>query len=381
MTFRSFSSVLLAFVLFVVSGAGRRIDAQEQRSDPPPDFRQLLQKLAAYKPDPCGPPYGENEDSTDVESRLLLQAADIVTQGLNATAAPGSPRDRAAEALEKLERMSAEINAAWPEENRLHFQILDLPPALVVKMTLRTHGDFFVFGIPEEDSGKPNRLWKEVGSDDEFLKHDLFHPLLDLYPLHRGPSGNPRFLAKFVHAGCAGSIGVSYDAREWNPKDTGGLEQIIEQMGTWGLDDKVPGFAQIGKLRTEGSLITLPYCWFSAIDTWDNPSLCAVDAYDLSADSVTFRSRAYNRPDLLPIAKAIEYAEQRDYSAVLGYCASSQVARRLVRNIPPHAGAEDIRVTHTANGREHVEFGSGPGYSFDVEKHAGRWRVVAFSIE
>jgi hypothetical protein len=134
-------------------------------------------------------------------------------------------------------------------------------------------------------------------------------------------------------------------------------------------------------VNTEGSLITLPYCWFSAIDTWDNPSLCAVDAYDLSADSVTFRSRAYNRPDLLPIAKAIEYAEQRDYSAVLGYCASSQVARRLVRNIPPHAGAEDIRVTHTANGREHVEFGSGPGYSFDVEKHAGRWRVVAFSIE
>jgi hypothetical protein len=283
--------------------------------------------------------------------------------------------------MKTLERMSSEVNAAWPGEDRLHFQILDLKPALVIKMTLRTHGRFFVFGIPEEDSGKTNRLWKEVGSDESFLEDDPFPSPVDLYPLHRGPSGNPRFLARFVHGGCAGSIGVSYDAREWRPQGTGDLELVIKQAGAWGLDDKVPGFPQIGKLRTEGPLITLPYCWFSAIDTWDNPSLCAVDTYDLTGDKVQFRSRAYNRPDLLPIAKAIEYAAQRDYPAVLGYCASSEVARRLVRDLSPYVFVDDLRVTRTGNGKEHVEFGSGPAYRFDVEKRADRWQVVAFSEE
>jgi hypothetical protein len=81
----------------------------------------------------------------------------------------------------------------------------------------------------------------------------------------------------------------------------------------------------------------------------------------------------------LPIAKAIEYAEQRDYPAALGYCASSQVAHRLVRDIPPNnTFVEDLRVTHTGNAKERVEMG---GYRFDVEKRAGRWVVVAFSTE
>jgi len=311
-----------------------------------------------------------------------LSVPDIVTQVLNATPGSlGSARDRAAEALGKLEQMSAEINAAWPEENRFHFQILDLPPALVVKIAARTHGRFFVFGIPEEDSGKPNRSWRRVGSDDESVKHDVPQSQLHLYPLHRGASGNARFLAKFDLSGCAGSTGVAYDAREWNPQGMGDLEQIIKQAGALGLDGNVPGFAQIGELRTEGPLITLPYCWFSAIDTWDNPSLCAVDTYDLSGDNVRFHSRAYNRPDLLPVAKAIEYAEQRDYRAVLGYCASAQVARRMVRDFPPYVFADDLRVTRTGKGKERVELGYDPSYRFDVEKRAGRWLVVAFRAE
>jgi len=183
MTLCSISAALFASVLFVISGAEQCLCAPVQQPHSPPDFRQLLQKLADFSPDPCGPPYGEEKNwhSADVESPIFEQAADIVTQGLNATpASPGSPRDRAAEALKSLERMSAEINAAWPEENRFHFQILDLPPALVVKMTLRTHGRFFVFGIPEEDSRKPNRLWHMVGSDEEYVENEVPQSSLDL---------------------------------------------------------------------------------------------------------------------------------------------------------------------------------------------------------
>jgi hypothetical protein len=285
------------------------------------------------------------------------------------------------EALKKLEQLSAEINANWPEENRFHFQILDLPPALVLKTTMRSHARFFVFGVPEEISGQPNRLWQRVGSDDESFEHESPNSRLEIYPLHRGPSGNARFLAGFDYTGCAGSSGVVYDAREWNPRGLGDLEQVIKQDGAFGLDDKVPGFAQIGKLQTEGALITLPYCWFSSIDTWDNPSLCAVDAYDTSGDNLKFRSRAYNRPDLVPIAKAIEYAERRDYPAVLGYCSSGEVARRIVRDLPPSVFADDLRVTRTGIGKESVEMGDSTAYRFDVEKHAGRWLVVAFRAD
>ena len=158
------------------------------------------------------------------------------------------------------------------------------------------------------------------------------------------------------------------------------MKEIVKQAGALGLEDP-PGFSQVDKFRTEGSRITLPYCWFSQIDTWDNPSLCAVDTYDISGDDVTFRSRTYNRPDLLPIAKVIEYAQQRDYPAVLGYCASSQVARRLVRYFPPYVFADELRVTHTGRGKERVELGSPILYRFDVEKRAGRWRVVSVSPE
>ena len=283
--------------------------------------------------------------------------------------------------MKKLGQLSAEINANWPDEDRFHFQILDLPPALVLKITIHSHARFFVFGVPEETSGQPNRLWQRVGSDDESSEHEAPRSWIEIYPLHRGAAGNARFLAEFGYTGCAGSSGVVYDAREWNPKGFGDFEQVIKQEGAFGLGDKVPGFAQIGKFRTDGALITLPYCWFSSIDTWDNPSLCAVDTYDTSGDNLKFRSRAYNRPDLVPIAKAIEYAQRRDYPAVLGYCASGEVARRMVRDLPPSVFAGDLRVTRAGKGKETVAIGDPPSYRLDVEKFAGRWLVVAFNAD
>ncbi len=281
-----------------------------------------------------------------------------------------------------MERMSAEINVAWPDENRFHFQVLNFPPLFVVKMSIRTHETFFAFGVPEQASGKQNRVWQDVGTGEELNEANKSPgSIVELYPLQRGPSGNARFLARLEQIGCAGSFGVLYDAREWNSEGNGYLGQIIEQSGALGLGN-VAGFEQIGKLRTDGSAITLPYCWFSAVDTWDNPSLCAVDTYDLSGEKVRFRAHVYNRPDLVPIAKAIEYAEKRDYPAVRSYCTSPQVARRLVRDIPPHVLAGELRVTHTGKGKERIEMGSfEPEYIFDVEKLGMRWLVVGFRSE
>jgi hypothetical protein len=347
-----------------------------------PDIQDLLRKFTNFSPDPCGPPYGEYRDSTAIESRLFRWVSDNVTQALNDAHSDSAPaRARAIAVLKKLQTASAEINASWPEENHFQFQLLDLSPAFVVKTSIRTHGRYFVFAVPEEYDGKPNRLWQMVGSSEDTSEEAVPELYLELYPLHRGPSGNARFLAKFVHSGCAGSVGVSYDARQWDPKSLGSLEQIIKQAGAVGLDSEVKGFEPIGKLSTDRSLITIPYCWFSAIDTWDNPSLCAVDTYDVSGDDVKFRNRTYNRPDLLPVARVIEFAEQRDYPAVLGYCATSRVAHELVRDVPPSLiSAEELIVTRTRDGKEHVAFSTyHPSYQFDVEKRAGRWLVVGFS--
>jgi hypothetical protein len=347
-------------------------------------FRQSLQELVAYSPDPCGPPY-DNENNwhtSAIESRLFDAAQDIVADALNDGAAARAPKDRASAALKALEDESARINTGWPEENRFHFELLEIAPALVVKMGVRSHERFFVFGIFEGATGKAHAMWDEIGSDEEGLAEpEAARSTLSLFALHRGPSGNARFLAEFGHIGCAGSTGVAFDAREWNPERIAGLTQIIKQSGAFGLD-KVPEFPQIGDLKTEGLRVTLPYCWFSPIDTWDNPSMCAVDTYDLSGDNAKFISRVYNRPDLLPVAKAIEYAAQRDYGALLGYCGSVRVADGMMRDLPPfvYAGAA-IHVTPTGNGKKRIELGDGPTYRFDVEKRNGRWLVVAFKSE
>ena len=266
------ATIALGFLVFgVFASAQENVAAKgKTASQLEEEFKRSLQELANFSPDPCGPPYGQesNWHSAHAESFVFQQASDIVNQGLNANpASAGSPRDRAAEITKTLEKLSAEITAAWPEKNRLHFEILDLPPALVVKMSVRAHETFSVFGIPEEVSGSSNHAWHYVGSGEGTSEHNEPQSWLVLYPLHRGPSGNARFLAKSTLAGCAGSVGVAYDAREWNPQGTGDLEQIIEQSGALGLDGQVPGFPRIGELRTAGPLVTLPYCWFSAIDT------------------------------------------------------------------------------------------------------------------
>jgi hypothetical protein len=53
-----------------------------------------------------------------------------------------------------------------------------------------------------------------------------------------------------------------------------------------------------------------------------------------------------------------------------------------VRDVPPFIFSDShLQVTHTGKGKERVELGDEPTYLFDVEKRAGRWRVVAFSTK
>lgn len=370
------TAILFSFLLFHPIAHG----FQDSAHQPLAEIRRSLQDFTEFSPDPCGPPYGSEKDwhSAQIEDPLFEKVAESVVANLNAGTA--TPQDRASEALRNVEHLSAEVNAAWPDENRFHFRVLDLDAILVVEMSIRTHERFFVFGIPQTFGDKQNDSWRQISVIQDDPQPEVPGISLGLYPIHRGPSGSPRFLVRAIMSGCAGSLGVIYDAREWSPDGYGHAEQIIDLKGSLGLDDKVRGFPQIGELRTGGSTIDLPYCWFSSIDTWDNPSLCAVDRYDLSGDAIRFVSRRVNRPDLLPIAKAVEYANKRDFGAVRGYCASDPVARRLVESAPGELFEVEVKVKRLSAGRELVYDESG-NYRFIVERRVGRWLITGFTIQ
>lgn len=301
----------LAIFLAVSLSAGCLWDPvrAQQASDRAASFDELLRKMSAAPGNTCN---SRGEDFSRLEFYLFEQADKAVLQGLNESGdSAKSPvvgqKERAIKALTRLEQSSAEINKDWQEENRFHFEVLDIAPALVVKMTYRNRATFSVFGIPQfSDDHRPNAAWRTIGAaDDGRFEPRAGYDWVDLFPLRRGPSNRARFLAKFGAAGCGSGVGVSYYAYEWNPEDFGDLTEFIKQEGAVSQEEPVDpnhpskkdlssSFPPVGKLQTTGTVLALPYCWFSQIDTWDNPSLCAVDSYDISRDRARFIQRVTN---------------------------------------------------------------------------------------
>jgi len=124
----------------------------------------------------------------------------------------------------------------------------------------------------------------------------------------------------------------------------------------------------------------MPYCWFSPIDTWDNPSLCAADTFDVSSDLVRFRNRVVNRPDLYPVAQAIKYAEAHEYRAVRAYCRTDAIARALIRLADPAIYPDELKVTPLSSSKAKIEFGFGPEYHFEVVREHGGWVISRFRV-
>ncbi len=372
---------------------------ERQLSDPVDTFERLLKEMASEPADPC---LATGRDDGRLEDELFAQADRAMVRALNG--APGrasddgtaNPRARLVQMLARLERIGADVNRGWPEEKRFHAWVIDVPPALLVGMTYRNRATFSFFAVPERGSDdKPTTLWHVA----DVLDNGRFEPQtgynwLNLFPLERGPSRRARFLAEFGGAGCGAGVGVAYLVYEWNARGVGRLSELIKVEGAVSQEDPIDEraarkkdlssyFPPVGELKTTGPLITLPYCWFSAIDTWDNPSLCAVDTYDISRDRPRFAGRVVNRPDVLPIAQAIEHAWAHDYPAVQAYCASADVARRIVRDLPPLVSAVgSLTVTRIGPSKETVEIEDlDQAYRFEVQKQADRWLVTSFQVK
>lgn len=369
----------MRFLLALLAAAGAA--AQGQRPpEPLPTFESLLKKIASAPADPCDWQNPDLSGRSDLEFRIFNEADKAVVAKLNESpiASPSAVPSRATAALRQLQGVSAEANKGWPEDRRFQFKVIELPPGLLVKMTFRNWATFSYFAHPEVDENTPVSLWHDLAAADS--RRSMAAGLsagLDLFPLHRGPSNRPRFLAVFYTSWCNGpSGGISYSAYEWNLQDAGMLSWLIRIEGEMNLADPNRG------LRTEGALIRLPYCWRSAVDTWDSPSLCATNSYDLSGDRVRLVGNDYNLPDLLPVARAIQYAQAGDYPAVLAYCGSAEVARQIVQSIPPNvSGIPFFTVKQIGASRKSVDLGSGPEFHFEVEKRGDRWLVVSFRMD
>ena len=347
----------------------------------PSNTEDFLRQMASFGPDDCSAPAPSASTSADIdqlESRLFEAVKVMVADRLNAPspALISDAGSRATSALREVEQSSAEIDKSWPAEARFHFRVLPLPPGVLVDMTYRYRAVFVLFGsydLNKYASTDPGTKWREVG----FVDPNSRSSKIDLFPLHRGPGGRARLLAKVWRSGCAGSIGESYYGYEWSPVDGQIATEIIKIEGAEGLDRSAS--THVGRLSTTGATIQLPYCSFSAVDTWDNPTLCAADSFDLSGDTPIFSGRIYNRPDIATVAKAIQYAEAHDYAALRGYCASDIVAGEIIRQVPPALFAETLDTVKVGPGREKVLLADRT-VRFDLIKRRNRWLVESFRI-
>jgi hypothetical protein len=366
-------AILLSLALGAISCSAIAADAA------PPNPQDLLRRMAPMTPDDCSPPV-DSTSSADVhqsEDQLFRAVGDLVASRLNGAtpAQPSEAESRAQSALREVEQSSAEINKSWPAEERFHFEVLALPPAIVVRMSYRDTARFVLFGSFGLDNypADPGTKWREAG----FVDPDSRVSRVDLFPLHRGSSRRPRFLAKVGFWGCAGSVGEAYYGYEWSADAGYSTNEIIKIEGAEGLDDTAS--EHVGKLSTAGKAIQLPYCFFSAVDTWDNPTLCAADSFDLSGDDPRFIGRIYNAPDLVVLNKAIQHAQARDYVALRAYCTSDAVARKLIREIPPFLFADELKTVKASPTREKIVL-EDPTVYFNLIKRRGAWRLESFRI-
>jgi hypothetical protein len=377
---RAIRPALSVFAILLSLAVGAVSLCTTAASAAPLNPRDLLRQMAPMTPDECSPPLpaAPTFDVHQSEDLLFRAVDDLVADRLNmptlAQASDAEPRARSA--LLEVEHASSEINKTWPSEARFHFEVVALHPAILIRMSYRDQAKFVLFGsyyLDKYASVDPGTKWREVSFVDPSSRASG----IGLFPLHRGPNGRTRLLARVWYSGCAGSIGEAYYGYEWSAEAGQLAEQIIKIEGAEGLDNTAS--KHVGKLSTAGKTIQLPYCFFSAVDTWDNPTLCAADSFDLSGDVPRFIGRIYNSPDLVVLNNAIQHARARDYLALRGYCASNAVARRLVREIPPFLFADVLETVKASPTRERIVLDEGTVY-FNLVKRRSVWLLESFRI-
>lgn len=371
-------SFFLPALLFLICHAS--ITAQQARANRlTAEFRGAAAQLAAAPSDNCtlvnsaSPP----ENISGLEDQIFETTDAAILEGLHAS----DPIAAVQRSLDILQSVSAEIDSAWPEANRFHYKLLQIDPVLVVQFGLRSRETYSVFAVPQlKPAGPrvPNHDWLQVATDPLRFGIRKGNEQLELTALFAGPLKRARFLAHYTFAGCGDAQrGIAYKGYEWNPNWTGKIHLILDREGA------VSGqmYPTIGELHTSGNKISLPYCWWSAVDESSWASLCSVDQYDLSGDLVKFIATETNRPDLETVARAIEYGERRDVSALLGYAIDRKTAQDIAQNMPAYVYPDVVTVEQLSPVRESVSLGDGPVLHFTIAKLGTRWVVQGLVVK
>jgi hypothetical protein len=354
----------------------------QETSEPIQQFQATIVKLASAPADDCGWESGSSPsfsgDTVKLENTLFHDADASIVKSLNASV--GEPKEAVSRVLESMSNMSGDVNKAWPADRIFHYELLEIDPAFVVNYHFRSRSTWSVFAVPaltiDREKGK-NTKWVRVESDENRWAEHNSNENMEVYPLERGPSKLARFLAKSSHVSCGdGQTGVEYVGYEWNPAWTGTIAKVLRRKGA--VSGEI--FPAIGKLQTTGSRITLPYCWWSAVDSSVWATLCSVDTYDVSGDQVRFMGTETNRPDLETVAKVIEYSQNRDFQAVLAYSASESVAKTLVALMPPSVYNAGGNLEPPVGNLQTVDLENSDHLRFVLEKRGGRWVVVRFML-
>jgi hypothetical protein len=373
-----------------IAGLSALTFGQDQVAKPLEHFKELAQQLAAQPPVNCcydnyDWPTGHPEE---LESKLFDEARKFITDSLNNGSS--QPMTAVKEALKTLSLASDNIHKHWPEDHRFRYEIFDVSPIILAKTTLRSSAAAIAFYMIDS---KRKTTWSSEDVTQNDLKRNTMIQNVQVYPLSRGPSNQARFLIFSSITACGHGTEEEFTGYQMNP-DTTYPEQILHRKGSeeafdGDIEERESPQSKFNKkplrkfnnsFNASGKKITLPYCWFSVVDTWANPTLCMADTYDLSMDEVRFVGRKINRPDIYAVAKAIEHAQNGELESIRGYTVTSQVAKKILNSMPSHIFNEKTTVTHKGSNRELIRLQGYEIREFEMQRINGTWLISNYRL-
>lgn len=340
------------------------------------EFGALMHKLVENPPADCSGPIDAKTTKIglDTERQIFHLLAGAVLDALNKT--PNGPVEQTMQTvLAPFQGNATQVAASWATDRRLRYELLPVQPLLVLKLAVWNQDTFIVYA-PASASVSPSSHWEITQSGGT---GDAAFEKLEMFPLWRGPSGNPRFLVVKHFSDCM--AGVTYDytvnGYEWNGEQ-GATKTILHKQSEFSEEHSPPG-----KLQATGKVIAIPYCWSGDLHfTSVSAPICSLDTYALSSDTVRLVGTQNDPEDLALIENVIASAESRNSAALAAHCKTSEIALSIMKNTPRKSFLlfDGYSSKDLGAGREQVDFNGDTTMEFALEKRGPRWVVAGFKL-
>jgi hypothetical protein len=336
------------------------------------EFSVLLQKLVTNPPADCSGPMHDSAEAFGIEAQLFRLVSSIVLEAINKD--PARPAEAARAALARCKAVRDGETSSWESGKRLRYEVLSIQPLLVLRLAIWNQETFVVYASLNRGLNAVTD-WAIAQTLDEGGHATYEH--VELFPLWRGPSGNPRFLEVKHFSTCIWGMTLDYvvNGYEWHPDESSITKILAKESASSRHGSK-------WKLDTSGKTVAIPYCWpgllwFTSIDS----PICSLDTYDLSGDVVRFLRVENDPEDLALVARIIEYAGNHDVEALSTMCISPQIARQLTEIMPPKPIFSGYHQKSLGPDLEQLDLFDGWEMKITLKRQHGRWRVAAVKVE